>query len=99
MLMDRSDRIKQLMMVRGISQDDLAALTGYSAGTISRIRAGSDFKTDQLAAICSILETTPNFILGYSSHSPEIESLINKLKAIDDLEIVVVIEKLISKIK
>ncbi len=52
------ERIKQSRIRRGLRQDDLAALTGITQGTISQIEAGklSDIGASVLFAIASALE-------------------------------------------
>lgn len=95
----RANRIKQLMKIAGLSRDSLAAESGYSAGTISNIRKGAEIKTDQLIALCSILNTTPNYILGFSDHTPEVEALSQILNQHCDAETLQLITKLVEKIK
>ncbi len=95
----RSERIAKAMKLAGFSRDSLAMATGYSAGTISKIKSGAEFKTDQLLAICSVLKVSPNYILGISGHEPSIEKIATLLKAINCEQTTSSIEIILSKIK
>lgn len=80
----RGDRIKQLMKLHGMSRQQLADDSGFSLSLISKIRRGHDFSTEVQTALCQLLQTTPNHIHGYSSHSPEIELIATNLHRINN---------------
>ena len=83
----RAKRINDAMKAARCSRDSLALLTGYSAGTISKIKAGGEIKSDQLIAICSVLQVSPNYVLGFNNHSAQAEILASRLSHAADDEI------------
>lgn len=95
----RSERISKAMKQAGFTRDSLAMATGYSAGTISKIKSGAEFKTDQLLAICAVLKVSPNYILGITPHDPSIEKIANLLASINCSEINTSVELILSKLK
>jgi transcriptional regulator with XRE-family HTH domain len=66
------------MKLRKVTRDELAAVSGYSAGVISSIRKGHDFSTEQLLVICQLLNASPDYIMNKPEKCPQIE-LINSL--------------------
>lgn len=96
---ERSERIKKAMAAAGHTRDSLALATGYSTGTISNIKAGKELRSDQLIAICSVLQVSPNYILGAQRstlHQARVQQLIETIK---DEDSVLLIESLIKKLK
>lgn len=70
------------MKARGITRDELSASSGYSTGVISRFRKGHDLSTEQLLIICQLLNTSPNYILGFSDASLDIDHITTSLMRI-----------------
>ncbi len=95
----RAERISKAMKQAGFTRDSLAMATGYSAGTISKIKSGAEFKTDQLLAICSVLKVSPNYILGTSGHAASIEKVASLLSSINCEDTNSSIEFILNKIK
>ncbi len=95
---ERSKRITLAMKSAGFTRDSLALATGYSAGTISNIKAGREFKTDQLLAICAVLEVSPNYILGHDSPNLQSEKIARLSSLITCNETVTAIETILKKI-
>lgn len=94
----RGERIAKAMKHAGFTRDSLAMATGYSAGTISKIKSGAEFKTDQLLAICSVLKVSPNYILGIAGHSPLAEQIARSLTLLNCDQTNSSISQLIEKI-
>lgn len=92
----RGERITELMRVKGFTRDDFAMRSGYSISTISKIRNGHDFTTDVQAVLCSLLDTTPNYLHGFKSHAPEIEHIISKLATCKNPKIIKLVSDLID---
>lgn len=95
----RAERINKAMKQAGFTRDSLAMATGYSAGTISKIKSGAEFKTDQLLAICSVLKVSPNYILGQAGHNPSVEKVARLLTSINCDDTTSSIELILNKIK
>lgn len=93
----RGVRIKQLMRDKGLTREALASESGYSLSLITRARNGHDFKTDFQTAICEVLETTPDFLNGFSSSTDDQQKIISELKRIDNVEIDKLILSLLRK--
>lgn len=74
--MDLYIKIKQLREKRGLSQQELAEMTGYSnRSAIARIENGSiDIPQSKIMAFCKALKTTPEYLM-----SP-LEKIINIVK-------------------
>lgn len=75
-MMDLYIKIKQLREKRGLSQQELAEMTGYSnRSAIARIENGSiDIPQSKIMAFCKALKTTPEYLM-----SP-LEKIINIVK-------------------
>lgn len=95
----RGERISKAMKLAGYTRDSLALATGYSAGTISKIKSGGEFRTDQLLAICSVLKISPNYILGVGGYAPDIEKVASLLTDLNCSEITSSIELILRKTK
>lgn len=80
----RGERIVNLMREKGFTRDQFALRSGYSISTISKIRNGYDFTTDIQDALCVLLDTTPDFINGYKSTTPQIEHISSSLARINN---------------
>lgn len=92
----RGERIKNLMREKGFTRDGFAVRSGYSISTISKIRSGYDFTTDVQAVLCSLLDTTPNFLHGYDDHAPQIEHILSQLTTCQDKRLMNVISDLLD---
>ena len=59
------DRIKRLRIVKGLSQDELARLVGYSSrSTINKIESGLiDISQKKITAFANALNTTPRYLM------------------------------------
>lgn len=65
--MNMYKKIKELRISKGMSQDDLASLTGYtSRSSIAKIEAGEvDLPQSKIQAFADALHTTPQFLMGW----------------------------------
>lgn len=70
-------RIAEFRKLNGYSQRDLAEKLGKSFRTIQKWENGETFPpADALCAICEILKTDPNTLMGwYESHPSESQTL------------------------
>ncbi|WP_414631218.1 helix-turn-helix domain-containing protein [Alteromonas mediterranea] len=84
----RGERITNLMREKGFTRDEFAMRSGYSISTISKIRNGHDFTTDVQAVLCSLLETTPNYLHGFTDRTPQIEHISSKLTTHKDPRVI-----------
>lgn len=59
------DRIKRLRIKKGLSQDELARLVGYSSrSTINKIESGLiDISQKKITAFANALSTTPRYLM------------------------------------
>ena len=67
------DRIKARRLELDMSQDELARLVGYkSRSSINKIEKGeNDIPQSKIAAFAAALETTPEYLMGWDSSTPE----------------------------
>lgn len=60
----RSDRLIELRTAQGLSQDQLARLTGSTQPSINRLEAGGTDRPRNLIELARELQTTPEYLLG-----------------------------------
>lgn len=67
------ERIRQLRIDAGMSQDDLARLMGYKdRSMITKIESGKvDISQKKILAFARVLNTTPGYLMGWSSEPPD----------------------------
>ena len=72
--MTTSDRIRKLREERGLSQETLAEMVGYTnRSSIAKVEKGKvDLSETKLAAFANALNVTPAFLLGVDESSPSI---------------------------
>lgn len=92
----RGERITELMRAKGFTRDEFAMRSGYSISTISKIRNGHDFTTDIQAVLCSLLDTTPNYLHGFTGHAPQIEHIASKLATHNDSRVIQLVHDLVD---
>jgi len=65
--MTKGDRIRNLRESKGLTQEELAKLLNTKRQTISKYEKGivTNIPSDRLEEIADILETTPEYILGW----------------------------------
>ena len=65
--MTKGDRIRKLRELKGLTQEELAKLLNTKRQTISKYEKGivTNIPSDRLEEIADILETTPEYILGW----------------------------------
>lgn len=65
--MTKGDRIRELRKAKGISQLDMARLLNTTKQTISKYENGivSNIPSDRIEALAMILDSTPEYILGW----------------------------------
>ncbi len=70
------ERIKELRTSMGITQEELAKLTGYkSRSSIQKIESGErDIAQSAIVAFAKALKTTPAEIMGWTSEQTEKKS-------------------------
>ena len=79
-----SENIRNLRMMRGISQKQLGSTLHKSANAISNWEKGfTSPDVEILETICNVLEVTPNQIYGWDP-CPELEEFISRKKEILD---------------
>ena len=84
--MSKGDKIKQLREAKGMTQEELAKLLDTKRQTISKYEKGivTNIPSDRIEAMARILDSTPEFILGWEPASPEVKK---NSEAIADLTI------------
>ena len=67
------DRIRQLRIQAGMSQDDLARAMGYKdRSMITKIESGKvDISQKKIIAFARVLNTTPGFLMGWTEEPPD----------------------------
>lgn len=93
----RAKRICEAMKSAGYTRDSLALSTGYSTGTISKIKSGGEIKSDQLIAICTILGVTPNYVLGFNSHCVIAEQLAYRITSAERKDLAQIFHTILDK--
>lgn len=65
--MSKGDRIRDLRKTKGITQSEMAKLLHTTKQTISKYEKGivTNIPSDRIEAMARILETTPEYILGW----------------------------------
>ena len=65
--MNKGERIRKLREAKGISQTELANMMNTAKQTISKYEMDvvTNIPSDRLEELCRILDTTPNYILGW----------------------------------
>ena len=68
------DRIRQLRIDAGMSQDDLARAMGYKdRSMITKIESGKvDISQKKILAFAKVLNTTPGYLMGWTEEPPDI---------------------------
>lgn len=71
------ERIRQLRIKAGMSQDDLAKSMGYSdRSMITKIESGKvDISQKKILAFARILNTTPGFLMGIDDYDDALSEL------------------------
>lgn len=83
--MDIGDRIKQLRIAKGMTQDDLAKKIKTNRQNICRYENNvlKDIPMSRIVAIAEALDTTPAFLLGYMEEESAARQRVHR--AIDQL--------------
>lgn len=73
--MNKADRIRRLRIKRGITQSELADRLNTTKQTISKYEKGivTNIPSDRIEALAMILETTPEYLLGWDQVVEEIK--------------------------
>ena len=73
MLMNMYERIRQLRISAGMSQDDLARAMGYKdRSMITKIESGKvDISQKKILAFSRVLNTTPRYLMGWEDEFPD----------------------------
>lgn len=71
--MNKGERIRRLRIVKGFSQIELAEKLNTTKQTISKYEKGivTNIPSDRIEAMARILETTPEYILGWDQEKTE----------------------------
>ena len=74
MLMNMYERIRQLRISAGMSQDDLARAMGYKdRSMITKIESGKvDISQKKIIAFSRVLHTTPRYLMGWDDEYPDL---------------------------
>ncbi len=105
--MEIGERIKQMRLDLGLSQDDLAKLIGYkSRSSINKIEIGErDITQSTILAFAKALQTTPSKLMGWDiddiqqpldSEHQNVIDLYDKLRPNDKIRIVAKMETIIE---
>lgn len=88
--MSKGDRIRDLRRAKGITQLEMAKMLSTTKQTISKYENGivTNIPSDRIEALAKILETTPEYILGWEEEKPVTEDGLteNQRKLIDFAE-------------
>ena len=77
------NRLKELRKNKGYTQQELAKLIGISASSIGMYEQGRrEPENAVLSRICQVLDTTTDYLIGFSSDTPAKNQDVNQ--AIDD---------------
>lgn len=65
--MTKGERIRDLRKVKGITQSEMAKLLSTTKQTVSKYERGivTNIPSDRIEAMARLLDTTPEFILGW----------------------------------
>lgn len=75
------ERIRQLRISAGMSQDELARTMGYKdRSMITKIESGKvDISQKKIMTFAQALNTTPSYLMGWTEEDPELEKYIRIL--------------------
>lgn len=63
------ERLRELRLEKGLRQLDVANAVGVTLRAICNYEAGTrEPSLDMLISLCKVLETTPNYLLGFSDY-------------------------------
>lgn len=63
------DRVKLLREQKGMTQEDLAQKLGYkNKSSVTHIEKGRDIPRSMVVKLADILETTPQYLMGWDEH-------------------------------
>lgn len=86
--MGKGDRIRQLRENKRLTQEELARLLDTKRQTISKYEKGivTNIPSDRIEALAEILDTTPEYILGWEEKEKAVndDGLSDKHKALID---------------
>lgn len=71
--MSKGDRLKALREAKGLTQEELAKLLNTKRQTVSKYEKGivTNIPSDRIEAMARILDTTPEYILGWEQSEKE----------------------------
>lgn len=71
--MTKGERIKKLRIQKGITQEEMAKALKTTKQTISKYENGivTNIPSDRIEALCKLLETTPEHLLGWEKKVKE----------------------------
>lgn len=73
--MNIGDRVKQLRMQKGLTQEELAQKLGYkSKSSVAHIENGRDIPRSMIVTLSEILSTTPQYLMGWEDEPDNIKS-------------------------
>lgn len=75
--MTKGERIKKLRTQKGITQEEMAKALKTTKQTISKYEKGivTNIPSDRIEALCKLLETTPEYLLGWENPVEEANKL------------------------
>lgn len=77
--MTKGDRIRELREAKGLTQEELAKLLNTKRQTISKYEKGivTNIPSDRLEEIAEILDSSPEYILGWESVQKNNDALVD----------------------
>lgn len=63
----KGNRIREIRLEKGMSQNELAALVGVASNSISLYETKGQFPTYMIGKLCNALDVSPNYLLGVIS--------------------------------
>lgn len=88
-----ADRLRDLMVERGLSQSELARRVGVSQATIYKLVSGTGYGSKHLHNIAKHLGTTPDYLEGVTD-DPEEDADTGQRLASDELELLELYQRL-----
>lgn len=86
------DRVKQLRISKGWTQDELAKKMGYkSKSSIAHIENGRDIPRSMIVTLAEILDTSPSYLMGWENEK-SLESNINDILPDENIRMIPVYE-------
>lgn len=77
--MNIGERVKQLRLNKGLTQEELSEMLGYkSKSSVAHIENGRDIPRSMVVKLAELLDTTPAYLMGWTEEAIETHKTLKK---------------------